>query len=132
MTTPYTRRTRGSSEKCRRIVLEAHGFTNSLGRLCLKCVDCGLILEVYRDQNWDADHIRTVAEGGEDTPANLVCRCDACHDTKTHTQDIPRIAKGKQQRDKHHGVRRSGGGFRSAPAGYVYDWKLRRYVKPED
>ena len=128
MNTPYTRITRGSAEKCRRIVLETYGFLNGLGRLCLKCVDCGVIIEAARG-DWEADHLKTKAEGGEDTPENLFCRCTRCHDAKTYTQDIPRIAKGKQQRDKHFGVRRSAGSFRRL--GYRYDWKLNRYVKDD-
>lgn len=128
MTTPYTRQTRGNAEKCRRIVLETHGFLNALGRLCLTCVDCLAIIEVSRG-GWDADHVKTVAEGGADTPDNLVCRCERCHDIKTATLDIPRIAKGKQQRDKHFSVRRSTGSFRRP--GYRYDWSTGRYVKEE-
>lgn len=128
MTTPYKRQTRGSAEKCRRIVIETYGFLNALGRTCLTCIDCGAIIEVMRAQDWDADHNKTVAEGGEDTPDNLVCRCTGCHDQKTNRHDKPRIAKGKQQRDKHHGVRRPSG-FRSAPEGYRYNWQTRRYEK---
>ena len=129
MTTPYTRQTRGSSEKCRRIVLETHGFTNTLGRLCLRCEQCAVVIEAMRSQDWDAEHRKTHAEGGEDTPENLFPMCTTCHDTKTYTQDIPRIAKGKQQRDKHHGVKRTSGSF--SRAGYRYDWQQRRYVKED-
>jgi 5-methylcytosine-specific restriction endonuclease McrA len=127
MATPYTRPTRGNSEKCRRIVLETHGFLNRLGRLCIKCVGCGVIIEAQRGSDWDAEHRKTVAEGGDDSPANLDPMCTACHDRKTNTQDIPRIAKGKQQRDRHFGVKRSAGSFRRP--GYRYNWKTGRYER---
>ena len=130
MTTPYTRPTRGSSELCRRIVLETYGRTNPLGRLVLDCVGCGIVIEAYRANAWDADHKKTIAEGGTNTADNLVCLCTACHATKTNEHDKPRIAKGKRQRDTHHGVRRTSGSFRRA--GYRYDWNSRRYVREDN
>lgn len=47
------------------------------------------------------DHILPDWLGGKPTLENCQCLCENCHRSKTSSQDVPRIAKAKRQRDKH-------------------------------
>lgn len=50
------------------------------------------------------DHDLPDQMGGEPTLENCRVLCNACHDQKTFTQDIPTIRKSDRQRDKHIGA----------------------------
>ena len=52
------------------------------------------------------DHRISDALGGEPTLENCQVLCKTCHDIKTRTQDVPKIAKTKRQRAKHLGIRK--------------------------
>ncbi len=51
------------------------------------------------------DHDLPDQMGGEATLENCRVLCDACHDEKTFTVDIPAIRKSDRQRDKHIGAK---------------------------
>lgn len=51
------------------------------------------------------DHDLPDQMGGEPTLENCRVLCDACHDAKTFTVDIPTIRKSDRQRDKHIGAK---------------------------
>lgn len=67
-----------------------------------RCEKCGAKLFPGK---FDFDHAKPDAFGGEATLANCSVLCTACHDTKTFTEDIPRIAKADRVRAKWLGVR---------------------------
>lgn len=50
------------------------------------------------------DHDLPDQMGGEPTLENCRVLCDACHDEKTFTVDIPTIRKSDRQRDRHIGA----------------------------
>jgi len=50
------------------------------------------------------DHIRADGLGGEATLENCSVKCTACHSTKTHQEDRPRMAKADRQKAKHLGL----------------------------
>lgn len=64
------------------------------------------------------DHAIADAIGGEPTFDNCRVACRTCHDLKTHTEDIPKIAKSKRTRAKHVNAREKRPTFRKPPAGY--------------
>jgi len=66
------------------------------------------------------DHILPDALGGEPTLLNCAVLCSACHDAKTHTGDVPQIAKMKRQRVNHLGARVS---RNPLPCGRSSPWK---------
>lgn len=56
------------------------------------CVLCQQKIDGTRDK-WIVEHIRALGLGGEDTDANCGPAHASCADSKTHGDDIPRIAK---------------------------------------
>jgi 5-methylcytosine-specific restriction endonuclease McrA len=67
-----------------------------------RCEECTAPL---RDGGYHFDHVVPDGLGGEPTLENCSCCCKACHDIKTRTQDVPRIAKMKRQRDRAAGIK---------------------------
>jgi 5-methylcytosine-specific restriction endonuclease McrA len=66
-----------------------------------KCAKCTVRLSPSR---FHYDHIIPMALGGESVSTNIQVVCDACHQTKTGTVDIPTIAKSNRVRSKHLGL----------------------------
>ena len=56
------------------------------------CASCGIVSE-----NWDADHIIPVVEGGPTTPENLRTLCKPCHKRETRYLAQRRAAKVRPQ-----------------------------------
>jgi 5-methylcytosine-specific restriction enzyme A len=50
----------------------------------------GIPMHRVRGQLWDADHIISCVEGGEDHPSNLQTLCLRCHATRTEELRIRR------------------------------------------
>jgi 5-methylcytosine-specific restriction endonuclease McrA len=69
-----------------------------------KCFLCNLRIDEGR--HWEAHHRRPLALGGEDVLENLVPVHARCHRLHTAGEDIPRIAKAKEQYATHIGARR--------------------------
>jgi 5-methylcytosine-specific restriction protein A len=67
------------------------------------CEGCGAPLQVGR---FHYDHVLPDALGGDPTLENCAVLCRPCHDEKTHTGDVPQIAKMKRQRANHLGIRK--------------------------
>lgn len=59
--------------------------------LCQACLAAGRIREAT-----EVDHVRPLARGGDDTPANLRAICARCHQDKTITDNggRPKVAIG--------------------------------------
>jgi len=51
------------------------------------------------------DHDTPDGLGGEPTLENCKVLCKSCHSIKTHTRDIPQIAKAKRRERKHMGIK---------------------------
>src|SRR5262245_62145870 len=113
------------SVKARRVCYEAHRWENSAGRWRLTCHVCKIEIDPIRREDWEADHIRRWADGGEDTPENVWPICIACHEKKS-PKDTIEVAKRKRVRDSLY-VKKPRS--RWVPEGYVYDWSIGRYVK---
>jgi len=52
------------------------------------------------------EHVRPLGLGGADTDDNIRLSCSPCADVKTHTTDIPAIAKAKRNKARHAGIRK--------------------------
>ena len=78
-------------------------------------------------ERWDVEHRIPLALGGADDESNMAPAHKSCHVIKT-VEDTGRIAKAKRQRIKHYGARKPST-FPKPPAGYVWDWRRKRYVK---
>lgn len=117
MTDVSTTRRKAMSPTRRLRIWEAHSGT---------CVLCGQKIDGTREK-WIVEHVRALALGGDDTDANCGPAHEACADAKTHSDDIPRIAKAKRQKMKALGIRKQSTFNR--PKGVRFDWSLGRYVK---
>lgn len=84
------------------------------------CERCTAPLRVGR---FAYDHVLPDALGGEPTLENCEVLCSACHDEKTHTGDVPRIAKMKRQRASHIGAKTRRG--RPMPGSKASPWKQK-------
>jgi 5-methylcytosine-specific restriction enzyme A len=85
-------------------------FTKSIKRLALlrcngRCEECTRPLHHAGDYHYD--HIIADAAGGDASVDNCAVLCKSCHLVKTTSQDMPRIAKLKRIRDRHHGIHRN-------------------------
>ncbi len=58
------------------------------------------------------DHRIADGIGGEPSVENCQVLCKTCHDLKTTTEDVPKIAKSKRVRAKHVNARVKRSGFR--------------------
>lgn len=67
-----------------------------------KCDECTATLYPGK---WHLDHIKPDAFGGEPVLDNAACLCLSCHNRKTGTEDIPKIAKSNRVRSKHLGLK---------------------------
>src|SRR3990167_9654543 len=99
MTNPFTKPTRGSSEEARRQCIAYWGMQTPMG-MQLVCWRCGIIFNPAT-RRWVAEHKTPLAHGGKDEPPNIAPSCEPCAWEKTAVEDVPRIAKGKRQRDRH-------------------------------
>jgi hypothetical protein len=105
-----------------------HIFTeNSTAHNIAPCCICGEPIHRLNDQ-WIIEHVRALALLGKDTNTNCGPAHASCASEKTHKQDLPRIRKAKRQQAMHEATRKPSRGF-MVPPGFVYDWKLRRYVR---
>lgn len=68
---------------------------------------CGRKLSA--NDKWIAEHPIPLGLGGTDDREVLELWCEWCADNKTHTEDIPRIAKAKRQKAKHLGIKQPKG-----------------------
>lgn len=83
-----------------------------------RCQECGA--GPLGPGNVEFDHDIPVALGGESSLDNCVVRCKTCHDTKTRTKDVPRIAKAKRQEKMNLGAKVS---KNPMPCGRRSKWK---------
>lgn len=115
------------SAKCRRIVLETWRKLDEAGRPYMLC-KCGRELRPSCNEpinpahhwTWRAHHIILKADGGEDTPENLVPIRTICDVKETAPEDTKRMAKNKRIRDRRSGVKTPKSplmGSRSHPSG---------------
>ena len=83
-------------------------FTKSVKRVALlRCGDrCEECTRPLRAGDYHYDHIIALAAGGDASVDNIAVLCKSCHLVKTTSQDMPRIAKLKRIRDRHHGINR--------------------------
>ena len=103
-----------NSTRARRICFDAHKQQDGMG-VYLLCHICDRRISPGRD-DWDADHIRRHAEGGEETSENLWPAHAACHRTKS-AKDVGEVAKGKRVAAKHYGIKRGPKKGRPMPFG---------------
>lgn len=66
------------------------------------CHCCGVKIE---NKPWDVDHVIPLAMGGKDTEENWRPAHRSCHGTKTHTTDVPNIAKAKRREMRSFGIK---------------------------
>lgn len=109
-----------NSTKARRICAEAHTRIDHLGREVMSCHICSLSMNVHTS-DWEADHIRRHAEGGEDTAGNLFPICPRCHHDKSR-RDTSEIAKGKRIGERSRGIKRSA---RPMPGSRASGWRKK-------
>ena len=85
-----------------------------------QCETCGI--EVGRRNGLIYEHVQPDGLQGEPTLENCKIHCFNCADTKTHTEDNPRMSKADRVTKKEYGLmpeRRQkiqSAGFRKAPA----------------
>ena len=131
------------STKCRRIVVDAHKRIDENGQPYLVCQcgrelrpSCGakIMLLNHKDpqHRWRAHHLILHADGGEDTPDNLVPIREQCDVEFTAPHDTKLFHKNKRIREKRLGVHKQARSRLSKPEGMRYDWSQRRYVKIEE
>ncbi len=89
------------------------------------CCLCGQPIHRHNDQ-WIIEHKRALGLLGKDTNTNCAPAHVACATEKTHKHDLPMIRKAKRQGTP----KQSSGRFRM-PAGVVFSWKRRRYVRAD-
>ncbi len=122
---------RASSTALRRKVFEAYKWTDPVtNRVMLTCYLCQLPLDPAREA-WEAEHITRHVLTEDDSIENVKPAHEQCHKPKT-AKDIREHRKGLRIKNKHYGIAKKKGGFRKMPAGYKWDWSLRRAVKIED
>jgi hypothetical protein len=121
------------SEKRRQAIFSENCTAHNIAPCCV----CSLPVHRHNDR-WIIEHKRALALLGPDTNTNCGPAHFACAQVKTHQQDLPRIRKAKRQQEAGEAVRNrpaklSGLPIRPfyVPAGVVYDWEQRRYVKNE-
>lgn len=85
-----------------------------------QCEDCGARLYPGK---FRYDHDLPDWLGGEPTLENCKVRCSNCNGEKTYTEDIPRIAKTKRQRNRHIGAKTRKG--RPMPGTKASGWKRK-------
>ena len=118
-----------NSLKTRRECFEVHRWFDHLGRARLTCHICLQPIDPAREQ-WDAEHvIRRVLKPSDSPEDVLPAHAKSCHPEKTAI-DNRETAKGKRVRDRHFGIKRAKGFYKSK--GVKYDWSRGRYVRPED
>lgn len=86
------------------------------GGICVVCerkIDAG--------EPWIDEHLRALGLGGSNDLDNRGPAHAHCADTKTRTEDIPRIAKAKRQKAKHLGIPTRKG--RPLPGTKASGWK---------
>jgi len=76
---------------------------------------------------WDCDHIRALANGGENRESNLAPVLRDKHREKTKV-DVAEKSTTYQKRSKHLGIRTKRG-FRKPPEGYKFNWSSGRMEK---
>ena len=67
-----------------------------------RCACCGR--KIVAGKPWALDHIKPLADGGENREGNLQPLCDLCHGAKTAKEATER-AKGRRVQAKHLGIR---------------------------
>lgn len=70
--------------------IQAESFSRAKG----KCESCGGMLKPGQFQ---FDHIKPHAMGGESTLENVQCLCTACHISKSQDADLPPIRKADKK-----------------------------------
>ena len=113
---------RRNSVRARRICFETHKKTDQQGRIWMTCHLNGCRIDPVRDP-WRADHIRRWAEGGGDTPDNLLPICVRCDREEKVPKDISEVAKGKRVAAKHYGVKKRSA--RPMPGSKASRWKRK-------
>lgn len=118
---------RRDSVKDRRECFDRWKYIHADGSTVMNCHICLGVIRPSRGDKWEAEHVIPHAFDGTDIrPAHA----SPCHSSKTK-KDVTDIAKAKRIHEKHVGIRRPQG-FRKPPAGYVYSWAQRRYVKESE
>lgn len=132
--TPATPRSRMSPARRQHIFSE-----NCTGHHVAPCCICGRPIHRHDDQ-WIIEHKRALGLLGKDTNTNCGPAHVACALEKTHKQDIPAIAKAKRMAKtsaqkcagrQNPGSKKPARAFQ-VPAGMVYDWKRKRYIRAAD
>jgi hypothetical protein len=104
------------SQKRRQAIFTEHATAHNIAPCCI----CGRPVHRWNDR-WIVEHIRALGLLGRDVNTNCGPAHYECAQAKTHTEDLPRIAKAKRQAVA--GTRK--GWWK--PEGAVYDWSARRY-----
>lgn len=83
-----------------------------------KCQGCTRKLRPGED--WQADHVIALINGGANRESNLRLLCDWCHKAKT-AQDVAQKAEAARIRAKHVGIKKKSG--RPMPGSRDSKWK---------
>jgi 5-methylcytosine-specific restriction enzyme A len=81
----------------------------------------GLCEECRSKPGKEYDHVRTLAEGGDNTLENCRLLCGVCHKAKTG-KDVGRIRKADRQFRAHAGIKRT---TRPMPGSKRSRWRKR-------
>lgn len=100
---------------------------NCTGHNVAPCCICDKPIHRTNDR-WIVEHKRALGLLGRDVNTNCGPAHYDCAQVKTHAEDLPRIRKAKRQQAMHEGSKEISRRF-MRPAGLVYDWQKRRYVR---
>lgn len=111
------------SPKRRHHIFSENCTSNNVAPCCI----CGEPIHRHNDK-WIIEHKRALGLLGPDVNSNCGPAHAACALKKTAEQDLPRIAKAKRQADAGAKKEKPARAFQ-VPAGVVFDWRSKRYVK---
>ncbi|MBX3583654.1 MAG: hypothetical protein KF810_17345 [Rhizobiaceae bacterium] len=110
------------SQKRRQHIFSEHCTGHHVAPCCI----CGQPIHRHDDE-WIIEHKRALGLLGKDSNTNCGPAHKACADVKTAQQDIPAIARAKRMAQA--GAKKKPARGFQVPAGVVFDWKKRRYVR---